>query len=739
MKNPFEKFKHRNIAKVATAYAVVGWLMLQMTEIVLPTFNAPQWIAQTIIFVVIMGFPIALLIAWASEVKAGNYEVASNNEETSASFDGNSTLGIPKKVFYGVGTAITATIGLFAFYVSTSLFEVDDFTDRVPDDPSSSRPNTAQNFRGPRFSINLGATGFRALHNTTTDLAISEDGRLLAFLDHAGQNSEIFIKDLLFPDSIRSIGSIGWVQGSGQMFFSEDGEWLHFIDSGRLKRVRIEGGQFQTLSESATPARSTFTAFEDRLIFGDSSDGDLYENILSTGEMKNLDFDKEEGRFYSWPQVLPGFSHLLITTSDNLTTVGSGNIELIELESGSVTTLIRAASNAQYVNSGHIVFMRDAAIWAVPFDLETFTLSGGQVPVIQGVETNSQYGHATFSVSGGGRLVYLSGADGGEVGEQYELRWIRTDGEITNTDVSISSYGHIALSPSQNQAAFTIYSGDGTSDIWVWDLDRGTLGRRTFEGKASRSIWSADGSTLFYRHSDHGLRAVAANGTEQPVTLFETSALLWPQTVSPDGKEIVFNTGQPYSTYKLPLTSSSLEASETAAQILDLAPIIPPWLQATISPDGNFIAYCSNETGQNHVYVRPWPEISKGKWQVSIEPACASSWDQSKNRMYFLGIDKMQQISYTLGDFSEDEKPTLIEFGIPEVFPEINAQNFVNSPNTWRSFDYSAEREEFLTIGRVGSYLDGIEEELLSAQTTLVVVENWFDELASLAPVDAGL
>ena len=69
MINPLEKFKHRNIAKVATAYAVVGWLMLQMTEIILPTFNAPQWIAQTIIFVVIMGFPIALLIAWASEMK----------------------------------------------------------------------------------------------------------------------------------------------------------------------------------------------------------------------------------------------------------------------------------------------------------------------------------------------------------------------------------------------------------------------------------------------------------------------------------------------------------------------------------------------------------------------------------------------------------------------------------------------------------------------------------------------
>lgn len=127
-KNPLERFKHRIIAKVATAYAVVGWLMLQTTEVILPTLNAPQWIAQTIIFVVIMGFPIALLIAWASEVKAGNYQVILNNEESSVASDGNSTLGISKKVFYGVAALSLSIVGLFAFYVSTVLFRMEQPT-----------------------------------------------------------------------------------------------------------------------------------------------------------------------------------------------------------------------------------------------------------------------------------------------------------------------------------------------------------------------------------------------------------------------------------------------------------------------------------------------------------------------------------------------------------------------------------------------------------------------------------
>ena len=737
MKTVWERFKHRNIAKIATAYAVVGWIMLQVIEIVLPTFNAPQWIAQTIIFVVIMGFPIALLIAWASEIKSGRYEKDIGDGTSGPVIENKKAVEIPKRLFYTVGAVSISVIGLFAFYVSTVLFSVDRQSVNTNLLSSENEQiSISQNYRGPRFSINLGSTGFRALHNTSTDVAISDDGRLLAFLDHGAQSSEILVRDLLFPDSVRSIGTVGWVQGSGQMFFSEDGEWLHFIDNGRLKRVRVEGGQYQTLSDTAQPVRSTFVSFEDRLIFGESTDGLPYEQVLSTGEIREIPIGNEESRFYSWPRVLPGFTHLLLTSSDNLTSVGTGNIELLDLENGSLTTIIRAASNAQYVNSGHIIFVRDASIWAVPFDLESLTLSGAQVPVIQGIESNGQYGHATFSVSSAGRLVYLAGTDGGEVGEQNQLRWISKDGGFEDASVPVQSYGHLDLSPSQDQATFTVYTDDGSSDVWVWDINRGTLGRRTFEGQASRSIWSPDGTTLYYRHSESGLKAVAANGTEQPVTVFETNSLVWPQTVSPDGSSIVFTNGQPYSAYRLSLGNESSQTNELAAELLELAPLIPPWLQAEISPDGNFIAYCSNETGANHIYVRPWPEINRGKWQVTIEPACALVWDHSGDSMYFLGPEAMQQISYSIGELDENGKPSLIEFGIPEAISGISTPNIVNSPNAWKAFDYSSERGQFIGIGRVGAFLEGSEEELLSAQTTLTVVENWLEEVASLAPAD---
>ena len=391
------------------------------------------------------------------------------------------------------------------------------------------------------------------------------------------------------------------------------------------------------------------------------------------------------------------------------------------------------------VDSGHIVFIRDAALWAVPFDLETLAITGAQVPVIQGVETNSQFGQATFTISKQGRLIYLPGEDGGEIGEQYSLRWVGKNGAITESKLAASSFGHIELAPSQDLAAVTIYAGDGASDIWVYDVDRGTIGRRTFEGKASRSIWSANGSTLFYRHNEFGLRAVAANGTQQPVTLFETdSPLLWPQTVSPDGTKILFNTGQPYSTYKLSLPSDKSESSELNAELVALAPVTNLNLQAEISPDGNFIAYCSNESGSSQVYVRPWPDIDKGKWQATIDGGCSSTWDPLGSTLYFTFANQMHTISYSTSDPDDDGKPNVIEFGLPEQLSQIDVQNFVGSPSTWNPFDYSSEREEFLSIGRIGSFVEGEEDNLFSAQTSVIVVEDWLSELSSIAPANSN-
>ena len=233
MKNPLEKFKHRNIAKVATAYAVVGWLMLQMTEIILPTFNAPQWIAQTIIFVVIMGFPIALLIAWASEIKSSGSGGASQDPASELGGKDKQETEIPKRLFLTVGAASVSIIGLFAFYVSTSLFDVRESslnrTEEVTAIPNLGIKPSIKN------RIVLGDTCCRSW-GSKSDIAISPDGRWVVYTDFTAPEMTIKILDSTSFGQARDIDTILMASSEGYPTFSEDGRWVYYAHNAALNK-----------------------------------------------------------------------------------------------------------------------------------------------------------------------------------------------------------------------------------------------------------------------------------------------------------------------------------------------------------------------------------------------------------------------------------------------------------------------------------------------------------------------
>ena len=142
------------------------------------------------------------------------------------------------------------------------------------------------NYRSFRGMLTLGMTGQRLVHNTRTDIAISDDGMTLAFLRHTGARNggEIFLKDLGVPDSERSLGVLNGTNGSGLLFFSEDGNWLHFISGGNLTRVRVEGGAFQTISQNFEVLRSGFMTYEYKVIFSNADDNKLYSIAGSGGQ-----------------------------------------------------------------------------------------------------------------------------------------------------------------------------------------------------------------------------------------------------------------------------------------------------------------------------------------------------------------------------------------------------------------------------------------------------------------------
>ena len=207
---------------------------------------------------------------------------------------------------------------------------------------------TYRNYRGYRASVLLGATGLRALHNTRTDIAVSNDGRSLAYINNRSGYQELVVKDMKAANTVRILGRLNTAQGSGLPFFSQDDEWLHFINAGKLSRVRVEGGAFQVIQNDVTVARSGYTSFEEKIIFTNAADGQLYSLPVSGGqpEVIQVESPNAEPRAYSWPRVLPGNTHLLVTSSMNTEQVGIGNIEILNLETGDTSTLIQTASNA---------------------------------------------------------------------------------------------------------------------------------------------------------------------------------------------------------------------------------------------------------------------------------------------------------------------------------------------------------------------------------------------------------
>ena len=201
--------------------------------------------------------------------------------------------------------------------------------------------------------------------------------------------------------------------------------------------------------------------------------------------------------------------------------------------------------------------------------------------------------------------------------------------------------------------AFTRYGEGATSDIFVWDLDRNTLGRRTFDGTASKPIWTPDGTQLIYSDSTEGLRIIASNGTDQPSTIFSSSNAT-PTSISPDGK-LIFDMGNPRKLYMLDLFSQ--ENSEQKATELSIAPNLIQFHQSTISPDGNWIAYVSPETGITQIYVRPFPNINAGKWQASVDGGFQPLWSGSSNELFYFSNNGSSQMKV---DFSidQDDQPS---------------------------------------------------------------------------------
>lgn len=723
MPSQWERFKQSNIAKIVIGYSLVVWVLIQLIEAVLPTFETPLWVAQTLTFLLILGFPIAILVGWAYEKLPAQ----------STDIEGKEALpqlahSTSKRSLALVGIGSCAVIGLFGFYMMPFIFDSSSFdrTDLVSE-PMSAVPIAVPQYRGMRASILLGESKLRNGFATRTDLDISPDGNFLVYLMHNNSNlsSEVMLRDLRYQDNVRTLGRVRWPSGSGRPMFSPDGEWIYIQDEGTIKRVRIEGGAMQAVPGTEDSGGWRFSVSDEKVFFSKRGEAKPYMTNADMGMGGSERFGNYEEKNILIDDFLP-VNEKALATSCPLSATDFSSCSVVVLNSDSAEDeklLLQAAYNARYASSGHIVFMRDASLWAAPFDQETLELVGPQVPVIQNIETSSRWGHATYAFSNTGRLVFLRGGNVAEGAGRIDISRLDRAGIAKPVPLPEGVYGNLALSPDGKQLALTKYEGTN-SDIWVWDLDQEIFGRLTFGADSAVPIWSKDGSSIIYSQTTtpFGLMEVASNGTGQPELIASAEERMFPETTSPDGA-VLYSKGTPKKLY------STAVISDRISQLIDVGPNAVR--SARISPDGNWLAYASVETGDWELFVRPWPNYESGKWQASRAGGGQPLWSDNSNELFFWSGAGIQYSSEYTVNKDQDDSLTSIRFLEPE---EIFTRAQPRGDNFNPGWAYSSGADEFLMIALGGESNATAEQELLNEQTIITVVEDWFAELSALAP-----
>jgi hypothetical protein len=297
---------------------------------------------------------------------------------------------------------------------------------------------------------------------------------------------------------------------------------------------------------------------------------------------------------------------------------------MIDLKTREKRILRDGAASPRYAASGHLLFQRDGSFFAAPFDLKSLQIRGSEVPVIEDV-SSSPWLTPSLALSPRGTLVYLPADDRDQKGAP--LVWVDRKGTETPA-APPGRYDSVRLSPDGMKAA-TVIQGQ----IWVYDLQRGTNSRITFDGTARSPLWSPDGKRIVYYSEtgrQRGVYSTLADGSGKPefIAAFESSgAFNW----SPDGKALLMaNWGERTDLWTVPVRQGQSPAGKPT--LLLESPFNK--FEPTVSPDGKWLAYRGLDSGRHQVYVQPYPSLA-GKWQISTDGGSFPKWSHDGKELFY--------------------------------------------------------------------------------------------------------
>ena len=547
-----------------------------------------------------------------------------------------------------------------------------------------------------------------------SSVILSPDGTRLAFVAiGADQKRRMYVRAL---DQLQATALSG-TENARDPFISPDSQWIGFFADGQLKKVSMQGGVAVTLCDAPTDRGGSW-GDDGTIVFTPDIQAALAEVSSAGGTPRPLTtLDKQAPEStHRWPQVLPGGKAVLFTTSN--ITVGSiaedADIVVFSMASGQRKTLQRGYY-ARYLPSGHVVYMHEGTLFAVPFDLKRLEVTGQAAPILEGVVSAPGVGGAQFSFSDTGNLLYIAGPGGGQ---NVSIYWMDREGKFQPLRQTPGNYSNPAFSPDGKRLALEISDGK-RRDIWVNDWERDILTRLTFAGERnSYPFWTPDGQRIVYSSQEKGgalnLWWIRADGAGNPQRLSESKSPQSGGSWRPDGKVLAFSQSNPST--NLDIFSLPIEGDEKSGW----KPGEPkPFLNSTFtevepafSPDGRWLAYMSNESGGYELYVRPFPGPG-GKWQISTGGGYLPKWSRNgKELFYRTPGSKIMVVTYTAsGDSFRADKPQLWS---PGQFTELGVFTY--------NFDLHPDGKRLAVLKVPGT-------EQNAAVNKVSFIFNFFDEL----------
>ena len=439
-----------------------------------------------------------------------------------------------------------------------------------------------------RFPIPLAADQTFSFANYPM-VSISPDGSQVVYV----ANENLWLRPV---DQLQAIQMPGTEFARGP-FFSADGQSIGFWADNELRKVSVSGGAPVTIADAPTLLLGASWGADDMILYG-LSDGIMQVPGASGTPALLIPADGDE-EIYG-PQMLPGGEWVLFTLVADGVSWDEAQIVTQSVTTDERTVLIEGGRDGRYLSTGHLVYVLNNVLLAVPFDVDSRQVTGGPVPLVQGVRQASTTAVAQFSVSMNGSLVYVPGAAGAI--DTLSLTWFGRDGDEDPISAPPRAYGRPRVSPDGTRVAVDITDGD-SQDIWIWDLARETLTQLTFDEAADDyALWTPDSARVLFtsRREGGGLFWKAADGTGQVERLKD--GLARPYAWAADGR-LIFEEDQDIGVL-------TMEGERSVEMLLDAE-----WLEAepALSPDGRWLAYVSAQTvAQPLIYVQPFPNIDDG-------------------------------------------------------------------------------------------------------------------------------